>query len=105
MELLVIGIVAILLFGKRLPEVGRSIGKGIMEFKKGLKGIEDEFHSAVNAAADETEKESKVAKAHSQADDREQATAPKFVPPSSEPKEEQTREEQPNDQVDQQVEA
>jgi sec-independent protein translocase protein TatA len=39
--LLVVGI-GILLFGKRLPEVGRSLGKGIVEFKKGLKGLEDE---------------------------------------------------------------
>jgi sec-independent protein translocase protein TatA len=34
--------IGILLFGKRLPEVGRSLGKGIIEFKKGLKGLEDE---------------------------------------------------------------
>ena len=34
--------IGILLFGKRLPEVGRSLGKGIVEFKKGLKGLEDE---------------------------------------------------------------
>jgi sec-independent protein translocase protein TatA len=37
--------IGILLFGKRLPEVGRSLGKGIVEFKKGLKGLEDEFDS------------------------------------------------------------
>jgi sec-independent protein translocase protein TatA len=35
--------VAVLLFGKRLPEVGRSLGKGIVEFKKGLSGAVDEF--------------------------------------------------------------
>jgi sec-independent protein translocase protein TatA len=40
--LLLLG-VGILLFGKRLPEVGRSLGKGIVEFKKGLKGLEDDF--------------------------------------------------------------
>jgi sec-independent protein translocase protein TatA len=39
--ILLIGI-GVLLFGKRLPEVGRSLGKGIVEFKKGLKGLEDE---------------------------------------------------------------
>jgi sec-independent protein translocase protein TatA len=43
--LLLLGI-GILLFGKRLPEVGRSLGKGIVEFKKGLKGLEDEFDGA-----------------------------------------------------------
>jgi len=41
-EWIVIGAIGLLLFGKRLPEVGRSLGKGIVEFKKGLKGIEEE---------------------------------------------------------------
>jgi sec-independent protein translocase protein TatA len=34
---------AVVLFGARLPEVGRSLGKGLAEFKKGLKGIEDDI--------------------------------------------------------------
>jgi sec-independent protein translocase protein TatA len=38
----------LLIFGKRLPEVGRSLGKGIVEFKKGLKGVEDEVEDAAN---------------------------------------------------------
>jgi sec-independent protein translocase protein TatA len=46
--LLVIGL---LLFGKRLPEVGRSLGKGIVEFKRGLKGIEDEIETASSEPA------------------------------------------------------
>ncbi|MBY0309318.1 MAG: twin-arginine translocase TatA/TatE family subunit, partial [Phycisphaerales bacterium] len=41
MEWVVILIIALLLFGKRLPEVGKSLGKGIVEFKKGLKGVDD----------------------------------------------------------------
>lgn len=48
MEVLVLGIVALLIFGKRLPEVGRSLGKGIVEFKKGLAGIEHEIDSAAD---------------------------------------------------------
>ena len=48
-EWLLIAGIALLLFGKRLPEVGRSLGRGIVEFKKGLKGIEDEVESASNA--------------------------------------------------------
>ncbi len=47
-EWIIIGAIALLLFGKRLPEVGRSLGKGIVEFKKGLKGIEDEVETAAN---------------------------------------------------------
>ena len=42
-EWIIIGVIGLLLFGKRLPEVGRSLGKGIVEFKKGLKGIEDDI--------------------------------------------------------------
>jgi len=45
-EILVILILGVLLFGRRLPEVGRSLGKGIVEFKKGLKGLEDEVDIA-----------------------------------------------------------
>ncbi len=46
MELVVILGIGILLFGKRLPEVGRSLGKGIVEFKKGLQGVEKEIEEA-----------------------------------------------------------
>jgi sec-independent protein translocase protein TatA len=41
-EWIIIGALGLLIFGKRLPEVGKSLGKGIVEFKKGLKGIEDD---------------------------------------------------------------
>jgi sec-independent protein translocase protein TatA len=36
----------LLIFGRRLPEVGRSLGKGIVEFKKGLAGVEEEINQA-----------------------------------------------------------
>lgn len=41
-ELMVILFVGVLLFGKRLPDLGRSLGRSLVEFKKGLKGVEDE---------------------------------------------------------------
>src|SRR6185436_12602501 len=47
-EWIVIAAFGLILFGKRLPEVGRSLGKGIVEFKKGLKGVEDEVEEASN---------------------------------------------------------
>ena len=46
-EMLIIGLIGVLIFGKRLPEVGKSIGKGIVEFKKGLAGVDDEVNEAV----------------------------------------------------------
>lgn len=47
-ELIVILIIALILFGKRLPEVSRSLGKGIREFQKGMRGVEDEIRREVN---------------------------------------------------------
>lgn len=44
-EWMIVGGLGLLLFGKRLPEVGRSLGKGIVEFKRGLKGIGDEIEA------------------------------------------------------------
>jgi sec-independent protein translocase protein TatA len=41
-EMVVLAIIGVLLFGRKLPEVGRYLGKGIVEFKKGVKGLEDE---------------------------------------------------------------
>lgn len=82
MEMLIIGVIAVLLFGKRLPEVGRSLGKGIVEFKKGIRGIEDEFESATSTAP-RTSTPSHV-------DEQQEATAPKFEPPTSEPQAEET---------------
>lgn len=40
-EALVVGLVAILLFGNRLPGVARSLGKSITEFKKGVSTSEE----------------------------------------------------------------
>lgn len=40
-ELLILGGIVLLLFGTRLPKVMRSLGEGIVEFKRGVQGIED----------------------------------------------------------------
>ncbi|MEZ6124540.1 MAG: twin-arginine translocase TatA/TatE family subunit [Planctomycetaceae bacterium] len=45
-ELIIVGIIALLLFGKRLPEVARNLGKGLSEFKKGMNGIHEEVREA-----------------------------------------------------------
>ncbi len=76
-EMMIILVIAVLLFGKRLPEVGRSLGKGIVEFKKGVKGIEEEIDTASTQSSASTSSH--------EADDRDEATAPKFDPPPGEP--------------------
>ncbi|MDR2441295.1 MAG: twin-arginine translocase TatA/TatE family subunit [Planctomycetaceae bacterium] len=47
---IIIGAIAFLLFGNRLPSVMRSLGRSIVEFKKGVAGIEDEVDEAVRSA-------------------------------------------------------
>ncbi|MEN1680671.1 MAG: twin-arginine translocase TatA/TatE family subunit [Planctomycetota bacterium] len=46
MELAIVGVIAVLLFGSQLPSVARSMGKSLTEFKKGMQGITDEVSSA-----------------------------------------------------------
>ena len=50
-EIILILLIALLLFGKRLPEVGRSVGKAIVEFKRGVKGIEEEIDNEARRPA------------------------------------------------------
>lgn len=42
MHWLVIAFVVLLLFGNRLPSVMRSLGEGVVEFKKGMQGLEED---------------------------------------------------------------
>ena len=42
-EWLIFGVVMLLLFGRRLPELARSFGKSIVEFKKGVRDITDDI--------------------------------------------------------------
>ena len=100
-ELLVIGALAVLLFGKNLPEVGRSVGKHLGTLRKGIRGIEEEIRSTTGGLGIPTTRftsalstldsltktssspptpaaRSTVAEAVS---DLEEPTAPKFEPP------------------------
>jgi len=51
-ELVVIAVVAVLIFGRRLPDVSRSLGESLVEFKKGLKGVEDDVKQVKDEMAD-----------------------------------------------------
>ncbi len=76
-EMIILGIIGVLLFGKRLPEVGRSLGKGIMEFKKGVSGVQDDLERASSG-------QSSRSSSYSSSEEREEATAPRFEPPPEE---------------------
>ena len=42
-EIMLLLVLGVLLFGRNLPQLGRSLGKTVVEFKKGMKGVEDDL--------------------------------------------------------------
>jgi len=104
--LVFLGVIAVLLFGERLPEVARSLGKKFTDFRKNVQNIQDEIRSAAFSATSEissaldvntslgsaSSSSSRPAKGSGRRsgsrgsdEDYEEATAPKFVPPPDEP--------------------
>ncbi len=80
-ELVIVGVVAVLLFGRKLPDVAKSLGTSYREFKKGLTDIQSSVHSAdFTAPTTNTSYSSSY-----DYDDSEDPTAPKFEPPPAEP--------------------
>ncbi len=80
-----VSVVAIMLFGKRLPEVARQVGRGWAELKKGLTSLQSEFNAALYSDVPSSSSRQSAAYSSSEIDDYEEQTAPKFVPPPSEP--------------------
>jgi sec-independent protein translocase protein TatA len=87
-ELLVLGIIGLLLFGKRLPDVAKNLGKGVSEFKKGLSGFQDEMngHSARSSSSSSSYAPSpSIRRPEPLATLDDTIVAPKFEPPKSAP--------------------
>src|ERR1043165_3843522 len=78
--ILLLGIVAVLIFGKRLPEIARALGKSITEFKKGAHGLESGFDDIINPhTAPTTQTQQPAAPAEAiRPPQRVAPTAPKF---------------------------
>ncbi len=85
-ELVVVGIVAVLLFGRKLPEVARSLGSSYREFRKGLVDLQSQvdFRDSYNSYTPRKTLGSS-SQPRDEFDDLEEATAPKFEPPPAEP--------------------
>lgn len=88
-ELIIVGIVAVLLFGRKLPDVAKSLGGTYRDFKKGLSEIQSTVNTPDYASGGTNSYSSNY-----DYDDYEDPTAPKFEPPPAEPKSSDEEEEQ-----------
>ena len=77
-EIVILLVLAVMLFGSRLPEVGRSLGKSLMEFRKGMSGLEDELRTLTRLDV-----HTPVARVEPPSPPAKLPTAPKFEPPPS----------------------
>ena len=55
-----VALVAFLLFGNRLPSVMRSLGRSVVEFKKGVAGVEEEIDGVVRSVDEKAKSEMKT---------------------------------------------
>lgn len=49
-EWIIVLVIALLIFGRRLPEIAKGLGKSITEFKKGVKEAQDDVDEVVDDA-------------------------------------------------------
>jgi sec-independent protein translocase protein TatA len=54
-EIMLLLVLGVLLFGRNLPGLGRSLGKTVTEFKRGVKGLEDDTEPTAAPRAVEPE--------------------------------------------------
>ena len=88
-ELVIIGIIAVLLFGKKLPEVAKSLGASYRDFRKGLNDIHSQMdvsdYSATTSSYSSKTSYASRSKSYDDYDDLDEASAPKFELPPAEP--------------------
>ena len=85
-EWIAILIIALLLFGNRLPDVARGMGKSIVEFKKGLKGIQEgmnEVERDIDSEVAKAEKTDREARTTAQLEAKSDAAPAESTPANS----------------------
>ncbi len=89
-ELLVFGVIAILLFGKKLPDVARRVGGSYKEFRKGMSEVKTSYRDTTSGYMDDVNSNYSAGSGYAGQEesgqgDYEEATAPRFEPPPVEP--------------------
>jgi sec-independent protein translocase protein TatA len=81
-EMAIIGAIAVLLFGKKLPDVAKQLGGSYREFRKGLTDFQSNMDTDMNM---NNYSYNEASTASTDYDDYEETTAPRFEPPPAEP--------------------
>jgi sec-independent protein translocase protein TatA len=86
-EMVVIGVIAVLLFGANLPDVARKFGGSYREFRRGLNDVQQQFRVAEHEVKKTFTEESSSQKSSDETDEDDDESsvgpsAPKFTPPS-----------------------
>ena len=83
-ELVIVGIVAILLFGKNLPQVAGKLAKTYREFRRQLSDVQSQLDITADINAEPPRSRPKP-RSYSDYDDYDEISAPKFEPPPAPP--------------------
>lgn len=79
-EMVFFGVIALMLFGRKLPEVARNLGGSYRELRKGLTDFQREFQGW-----DRPDPRAYSKPAYQPEPEKIETTAPKFVPPPADP--------------------
>jgi sec-independent protein translocase protein TatA len=85
-EMLVVGIIAIVLFGSKLPEVAKMLGQHYARFRKTLGEMQAQvnLHEIYDPRPSSSNYSSRSTSSYSSFDDNDEPSAPRFEPPPSE---------------------
>lgn len=82
-ELVVIFVIALIVFGpKRLPEIGRTVGKSLREFRRASQDLRQQFEGAIDDEDDEPGAEAAKSAGQAELSQTETGTSPDGAGPS-----------------------
>ena len=84
-ELIIVGVVAVLLFGRNLPSVAKSLGQYYAQFRRGMNDLQSQFNVPELYDTGPSKPRKASRRTYDDYDDRDEVSAPKFEPPPAEP--------------------